>query len=354
MKGLRKSLAVMAAAVMLLTLVPALALAQSGEVTGTFSVNHPPEVVSITYTGSMDPQSDASITVNIKDQDDITDLETVVMKIFYREDGAWDLTTAQAAAGDVNEAGVITWTQDTDTFVLTGPGATTWALGTGSLAPGSVTGAGGDFTFVIKPGQVARETPGQDETAAGGPDRSSACWFIYAKVTDDVAQWDETESVADGAVEFDMNFWCEVTAITGSVNFGSLLSGATYDDTKQTGNDIKYVANGYYDEKVQTDATWTRTPAGTDATLDPDSDPALANNFALKADDADVLTAAVFVPATVIAIDEAAIDGGLINDITGEAGDTVANILAIQLHTTFEGGTYDGTITFVAVAHSFV
>lgn len=326
MKGLRKSLAVMVTAVMLLALVPAVALAvEEDTVGGTFSINAPPSITSVNLWNTsgpaevtaMTPQVEFDVRVKVTDADGLTDLDTIVVKIYYDNsvEGTTEAEFDAVAAGDAQTAIIITWTQG-GTFVLTEETDSSWDLGTGVVGTADSATA---FQFKFTVGKVATESFG------GAADD----WQIAAKVTDDAAQTDWAAD-AEGST---MAWYGEIDVPTATVDWGTINPGMTFaegDPSEEAlGVTVNYISNGAYDEKVKSDAVWTSAGAAPDADLALDGVTNVAQEFALKADDTGTLTSAVVVNAAGVVIDDA------------------ANALWLQLNATFEKDVYSGTITYI-------
>jgi len=330
MKGLRRLLAVVVAGAMLLTLVPALALAAEDSLTGTFACNATPSVTSVTLTETaMTPQTEYSVTVALSDADNLSDLSTVVLKVWYDSD-AGNPTEGEydAATANTQTCAIITYTLSGDTFAIDPSASTTWSLGTcTALEAGEKSSTTGDCIFVFTPGKVATETTGTDN------------WQVAAKATDSGSQTGFDYDSTPGAT---MAWYGEVAVTPTSVDFGTLVAGTAFaDGTPQTVYDasgVNYIANGAYDEKVKASSDWSG------ATLEPvEKAPAsmTADTFSLKADDTATLGTAVMVDATGVAVDDTGTQ-------TTESGDDVdTNTLWIQLASSFTAGNYNGTIYYI-------
>lgn len=335
MKGLSKLLATGLAAALLLTLVPAVALAGEDSVSGTFKCNAAPTVSSVTLTdGAMTPQTEYTVTVAVGDADNLSDLSTLVLKVWYDSNGGAPTEGEyDAAAANTQTGAVITYTVLGDSFVIDPTGAsTTWALGTCTeFDAGEKAATSGDCLFVFTPGKVATKTDG------------SAVWQVAVKITDSGSQTAFDYDSTPGAT---MAWYGEVAVTPTSVDFGTLVKGTAFDSyTPQTVYDtsgVNYIANGAYDEKVKATSSW-----GT-ATLEiVEKAPSAmtADTFSLKADDTATLGSAVMVDTTGATIDDT--DG-----LTTEAGDDVDNNnLWIQLASSFTSGEYNGNIYYIIAAH---
>jgi len=330
MKGLRKVLAVMVAVAMLLTLVPALALAAEDSLTGTFTCNSEPSVTGVTLTETaMTPQTEYSVTVALSDADNLSDLTTVVLKVWYDSDGGNPSEGEyDSASADTQTCAVITYTLSGDAFEIDPSASTTWSLGScTALEAGEKSSTTGDCIFDFTPGKVATE-------AAGG-----ANWQVAAKATDSGSQTGFAYDTTPGAT---MSWYGEVSVTPTTVDFGTLIKGTTFAGcTPQTVYDsggVNYLTNGAYDEKVKATSDWSG------ATLEPvEKAPGsmTADTFSLKADDTATLGSAVMVDTSGVAIDET-------GTLTSEDGDDVdVNTLWIQLASSFTSGDYNGTIYYM-------
>jgi hypothetical protein len=316
---------------LMLALVPATTFAATeGGATGTFSNNNSP---SITYvklydtggtpgeTAAMTPQIEYDARVKVTDGDGKADLTTIVVKIYYDADGSTSGTEFDGKAADTQNCAIITWTQSSGIFSIEPSASTTWSLGGTSVEPANLDG---EFQFKFTVGKVATETTG------------SAKWQIAARVTDDSAQtvW---AADADSAT---MAWYGEITVPAATVSWGTVNPGMNFaagtPSEQPLGATITYISNGAYDEKVKSSATWS-----TVATLDVTGVCDDPNEFALKADDSGTFTSAVLVDTTGAAIDESGTQ-------TPETGDNAANnTLWLKLASTFDKGTYSGTITYI-------
>lgn len=322
---LRRGLSVIAVLLLISVLSPATVFAaETGDVTGQFSVGQPPTVDSVSLSQTaMVPQTSYNVTVQVSDTDTLDDLTTVVFKVWYDSNGSTPLQTEfDSAAANTQTCAIITWTNGSG-FDISSGSTTTWALG--SCTEPTLTNTTGSFSFVFTPGKVAYETTGSDK------------WQIAAKATDASAGtgWNYD---GEGA---SMNWYGQITVPTTTIDWGTLVGGTDFSSTlKALGNTINYVANGNYAEHIRSTATWAG--ASEDATLDAGGTCASAQQFALKADDTATLTTAVLVSTTGTPIDN--------SGRTGENGlnETSMN-LWIKLAPTFAADDYEGTITYSIV-----
>lgn len=291
----------------------------------------PPTVNSVTLPEtSMTPQTQYSVTVVASHANKLSELSTLVLKVWYDSDGGIPpVGEYDAATANTQTCAIITYTVSTGTFAIQPSASTTWVLGTcEAFTAGEKAAPTGDCIFRFNPGKVATETTG------------SANWQVAAKATASTTtgfSYDTTPGAA-------MNWYGEISLPSpSSVNWGEVDPGTDFGDpTKQGAISITYIANGDYDQKVRSTATWTGAPSGT-ATLDATGNCANPDQFALKADDTDVLGTAVQVLLAGNTIDATGTQ-------TVEAGDTVAsNALWLKLADVFHVDTYTGTITYIIV-----
>lgn len=330
MKG--KIIALVLAMLLVMTVAsPAVLAAPEGQVTGRFGINAPPTITSVSLTPTaVTPQTSSTVSVVVSDSDNISDLSTLVVKVRYDADGGIPTVGEfdAASAGVQTAVAIVTWTHtggNNSTTVLT-PAATTWSV-SGYTVPttnGNFNGTSFTFSFPITIGKVATETSG------------SALWQIDAKATDSVGQTAYNYD-AEGAA---MNWYGEITVPAGTLDWGSLPPGSDFAATsKPFGSTIAFVANGPYDERVRSSASWTG--ATYTATLDATGAAANAGQFSLRADDTSTLGSAVLVDSTGVTVDDTGVQ-------TAEAGDSAANYyLWLKLAPVFNKDVYNGTITFI-------
>jgi len=343
----KKGLSILVALALVLPLVLALPVyaAEEGSVTGQFGINVAPTVDSASLTATaMTPQTEYTVSVQVSDADTINDLSTVVLKVWYDSDGGTPSEGEfDGQSADVQSCAVITWTADdpggttyTGSAALT-PAGTTWSLGASTLPAkggGANPGDFGDttftFQFVFTVGKVATETPGSD------------IWQIAAKATDTMSQTGWNNDGEGSSV----NYYGEITVPAATVDWGSMKAGTDFNGTgsqQALGVTVSYVANGNYDKKVKSGASWSgSTYTGN---LDATGACGSAQQFALRADDTATynVSTAVLVDTTGVSIDAAGTQ-------TSEAGDSVAAMnLWLKLASTFNSDTYSGTITYSIV-----
>lgn len=330
MKGFRKILAIGLAAAMLLTLVPAVALAGEDSLSGTFKCNSAPTVTGVTLTETaMTPQMEYNVTVAVGDADNLSDLSTLVLKVWHDSDagnpseGEYD-----AASADTQTGAIITYTVSGDDFAIDPSASTTWVLGTcTAFDAGEKSSTSGDCIFTFTPGKVATETTGSDN------------WQVAVKITDSGSQTAFDYDSTPGAT---MAWYGEVAVNPTSVDFGTLVKGTAFAScTPQTVYDtsgVNYLTNGAYDEKVKASSGWS---GATLETVEKAPGSMTADTFSLKADDTATLGTAVMVDTTGATIDDTG------TQTTEDGDDADNNTLWIQLASSFTAGTYNGTVYYI-------
>jgi len=336
---IKRILSILVVSALMLALVPAVALAAEGDTTpGQFELgNSCPENVSVTLkdTGgsavsSMTPQVEYYAAVYVEDANTLDDLSTVTVVIFYDADGTYS-AGEEVGAADTQTRAILTWTNSGGggTFSIdpTG-GGTTWELVTANCVEPTLTDGSGTFEFHFKPGKVATETTGTDK------------WHIWAEADDGDTGCSSNTATDENK---NMDWYGEIDVITSSVDWGTVTPGTGFaNDVNEQGSiEVKYISNGAYDEEIAASTPWTDGGSNS-AALDEDGTPA-ANEFSMKANDADDIGTSVLVKALgtgYTAIDDTGTQ-------TAEAGDDETdNTLWLKLGTPFTDATYSGTIYF--------
>lgn len=303
----------------------------------TYTPPQPPTVDSVTLTEtSMTPQAEYSVTVAVSDADNLSDLTTVVLKVWYDSNGGAP-TEAEfdgKTVGNTQSCAIITYTLSGDTFTIDPSADTSWSLGTCTpFTSGEKAATSGDCIFVFTPGKVATQTTGSDN------------WQIAAKATDSASETGWNYDTTPGAT---MNWYGEIDVPDATTaDWGFVAPGLDFaEDTASSeavGVTITYISNGAYDKKVKTTSPWSGSSYT--ATLDSTGACSSANEFALKADDTGTLSSAVLVDTSGVIIDNT---GGQ----TTEAGDQVTtHTLWLKLASSFNSDTYSGTITYIIAEH---
>ena len=300
--------------------------ASSGQSSGSFQCgNVAPTVGTITtsFTTTMTPGVEYTITVPVTDANTLNDLDTVKVYIYYDADGTYN-TSDRPGSGNTQTCAILTWANPSTWSIDPTGGGTTWAKVDGNSSSPSLSGSSGNFVFSFKPGLVAKETPGAPE------------WHIYAVADDGLATGSNYKE------DMEMAWYGQITVTTPNVNWGSVNPGLNFGDSGSKNGSISmtYITNGNYYENISATSSWTGSPSGT-ATLNVAGTPG-ANEFSLEADDADIIGNAVLVKAspTYATMDNT-------GTFTFESGDTVAtNSIWLKLGTPFTSATYNGTIYF--------
>ena len=331
MTELKRLMYVTTVFVMLLMLsVPALA-DEEGTVGGSFTAaNVLPDVTAlevysdaalITVASNMTPQVEYYVKVTVGDSNTVDDVDEIEVQLFY--DSVGDDPVAPGSA-HTQTCAILTWDKDGGSeWTILPDTDTTWSLDSvDCVKPLDMTVASDFWVFAVTPGMVATESPTTDD------------WDVYAKATDGVGNDDMYTQ------DKEMLWYGEITANTTSANFGSVTPVTGFaDNTNEVGSiSMKYVANGDYDQKVKSAATWTGATysATFDATGTCDDD----QEFSLKAYDADTFGSAVQVDTSGVSIDATGTQ-------TAETGNTVAaNTLWMKV-ARFQTDTYSGNITYI-------
>jgi hypothetical protein len=336
-KVLRRVLGlVFAGALLALSSIPAFA-ATTAPVTGTFSINSTPGTPVVTLTdASTTPYSNHVFTVQVTDADTIDDIQQVVMKFWYDSNGGTPLESEfNSATASAANGAVVTWTKSGQSAVapVLTPGSTTWSLVTYTVPTTLSDRQGTTFTwsFTIRVGKVATVTDALSR------------WQIGAKATDNATAY----AFGYDATNAQMNWYGEISGPSGTLNWGTVAPGTAFNGTgsqKALGQTVTLIANGPYDEKVSTVASWPG--ASYTATYDETGVTGSAQQFSLKSDDT-----ATYASSTLVTLAGSTIDDTGVQ--TTESGDTNSTYnLWIKLANSFSKDTYSGTITFVIATGS--
>jgi len=314
----------------------------TGASTGTFTTaNSTPQVTNLelysdlactTPATHMDPQVTYYVKFTVTDLNSLNDIALITVKLFYDAAGTDLIDESTITAGAAKTAAILTWTKSGDAWAIdpTG-GGTSWYLDTAScLHPtgGALGNNTGDWKFAFKPGKVATESLG------------SADWDIHARATDSLA-------ATGGMYKYDkgMNWYGEVAVSTPSVTWLSIAPGTDFGgtDSQKTDISVKYIANGNYNEKVKSTATWVG--ANNTANLDDvTGDCTNPLDFALKAYHNATIGSSVLVDTTGVVIHDTVTPPTQ----TLESGNTEgANTLWLKLNNSFPNDTYTGTLTYI-------
>jgi len=338
------AIALVAALSLLLT--PA-AYAAEGTTQGSFgAASQPPTVDFIeifsdsgctVVANSMDPLTQYWCKVTVSSPNKLKHLNEVKTTLFYNNSGNPNMVAPGSA--DTQTCAILTCSIGgppgyIQTFSITPiGGGTTWVLGT-CTAPANLNVTTGDWIFAFTPGKVAHEATG---AALPGPDE----WNAQGLATNRNSQTGELY-LRDKL----MNCYSEI-AVTGSVNWGDVPLGLTFEDAvynPRPASDnisINYIANGDYASDIKS-TDWT---SGGETVLldetggDPPTNP---GEFALLASWHNVGSDNVTVQEAIYT------SMYELGTITSEAGITFSNNrLWLSLSATgILPGTYSGTIWY--------
>jgi len=413
----KKLIYIVAALALLLGIIlPSVAFAAGTDTTsttGSFGANNSPPIIDTTQgdtsgvelydsTGatpqtSMTPQVEYDVKVSVTDNNELKDLASVVVTLFYASPTALSGNAAAAQpvvlVGDTTgfnngDAVIISDSLNSETNIIlshvvntsltmttnlaygyTTPTAVvakvptssntqtaailtctiahpsltiTWAIdpnssttwSIGTCVPPTLTDSTGTFQFLFTPGKVAKANI------------NPAKWFIYAKVTDQAA----SSATNCTHAPKDMNIYNEIYNLGGGpVSFGATDPGTT-DKACATPIDAAYIANDNYKVQVRTDhgagnAYWQNgaTPPD-DVTLQTGNGGSPnAGEFVLKAYETATIGSAKQVK---LAYDLDIMNSRTITaDVSGD--DYPATTLWLSLGASnIPSGTYSGTIYF--------
>jgi len=267
---------------------------------------------------SMDPQTLYYARATVTLSNNLSNLQTVRIILFYDSAGTNPLLTEPVTA-DTQTCAILTCTVGTPPTWSIEPNnifpnpLTTWELITGECIQPSLNATSGDWIFAFRPGKVATEAPSLSQP--------NTDWDVQGKATNNNNQSGEIY-VRDKA----MNWYGEIT-VPASVDWGEVPLGLTFEDLiyNPVTLSINYIANGNYYEDISTAEYWTGD--GETVTLDasggnPPTDP---TKFALMADNTDNPASAIIVTTQFKHINASGV-------ITGEAGvDVDTNSLWLSL-----------------------
>lgn len=333
MKAIKTLIAATVVLVLLLSLAVPVALGDENDtVGGTFTAdNLGVDVTALQlYSNAGCTEVAANITpqvmcyakVTVADDNTVDDVDEVVFTLFYDSGGTDPVVPVTP---DTQTCAIFTWDKDggTEWTVSAGAGAT-WAITSGScVKPATMTDPSGDWVFAITAGKVAAESPGTDD------------WDMHAKASDGGG------SDAIYTVDKEMLWYGEITANTVSAAFGPVVPGSGFDDDEnEVGSvSVTYVSNGNYDQLVKSAASWGGVTYT--ATFDAGGTCTSAQEFSLKAFDADTFLSAVQVDTSGVSIDAT-------GTLTTESGNEVTtNTLWLKAASVFAIDTYSGNITYI-------
>lgn len=325
-------------AVLSLLLTPA-AYAAEGTTTGSFGAASQAPTIAIDIwdnsgcTGapvtSMNPLTEYWAKVTVTENNKLKHLDTVKATIYYDSNASHP---AAPGTGNTQTCAILTCTVGTTpTWASDFGGTTTWQLiSADCVQPANLELTTGDWKFAFKPGKVATES------------RSPAVWDAEGKATNKSSQ-----SGVAYVYDKGMNWYGEIN-VTGSVNWGSVPLGLTFQDPtynpKPSSDNItvNYLANGnYYENIASTD--WTSGGETVALDVTGGNPPSSASQFALKASYHNTPSDNVTVNKTPTYTSMKSDEG-----ITVEAGNSVStNRLWLSLSASgILPGTYSGTIYY--------
>ncbi|HEX7363711.1 MAG TPA: hypothetical protein VF366_00865, partial [Dehalococcoidia bacterium] len=279
---------------------------------------------------SMTPQSTYYARASIFLANNLENLQTVELTLFYNPTGADNMTAPTVA--DTQTCAILTCTVgDTPVWTIASGSPTSWTIETTECIQPPLVFTSGDWIFAFKPGKVATENTGV------------ADWDAFCKATRTPSQTGELY-----LRDKDMNWYGEITVNTPSVDWGEVPLGLTSDNTTYNPEtvSIHYIANGNYYEDIRSE-DWTS--GGETVTLDETGidPPAFPGMFALKADDTAVLGNAIIVSASYNHMNDS-------NGLTAEDGVSIeTNSLWLSLSASgIMPGTYTGNIHFQIVSRN--
>ena len=279
---------------------------------------------TITAT-SMTPQVEYAIKVSVTDLDQLFELSTVTVTLYYDANGIYDELEVPGT-GNTQTAAILTLTVGgTPVWAIDPSASTTWTIEVGSSTQPTLTNTSGDFWFHFKPSRVATETA------------DPAKWHIHAVA-------DDGEATAAGYQDNrGMNWYGEFVTNTTDVTWTVVTAGTGFTDdvNEVTAIAITYIANGDYSASVKA-ADWDGAVGGAGAAIyDEIGDTLVAQEFSLMADTNATLPDAVQVLLAGAVVDET-------GTITLEAGDTTTtNTLWLKLADIFAEDVYSGSITYI-------
>ena len=332
-----KRLGLLVSVALLLCLLP-LAYTQAADVTGKFTV--PAAAPSVTalqiyedlectqVAEAMDPQMEYYARATVELISKLKHLKEVKVYIYY------DATGNDGEPGSPNPqtCAILTWTAGPpDSWSIDAGGSTTWSIVSDNCRrPVNLDVTSGDWVFAFIPGKVATETD------------DPADWDGKGTATNKNNKTGAPAYVRDKA----MNFYGEVIIASGLiVDWGEVDPGLMFTDdppNPKTNIEVTYIANGEYNATIR-GKDWDGEVNGTDAAVldeDEQEPPTGANEFALKANDEDVLDSAVWVK-------KSENNNIRTDNQTVEDGTTVpTNTLWLSLSEEFEPDVYSGAIYY--------
>ncbi len=343
-------------ALLALSLAPVSALAADVEgqaaVTGKVTVAASQPTVSFqlysdsgytTTTTEITPQTPVYMKISVSGNNPLEEA-TITVKLFADNDNTAVGTPPSTTSPETYVTFTISYDTNSGQWTLTSDtgGSRTWNI---QLDPAQrqadPTSSSGDFYVIITFGKTARE-------ANTGDTAPYADWDIIVDVTIGSVNPQTGSNSANG---YTVYFYSEVTTSASTIDFGTIEAGQSSVIQSVDGNTansftVLVIANGYYDLKATSDATWT-TSDGYSISLVAGSPG--DGQFALQVDDAGDTNGAPTQPVYVtsdVTSAQAFVDNA---NPTDEAGATHTIYMQITLGTNIHTGTYQGSIAIHAV-----
>lgn len=320
---------ILIALALLFSLVP-VAWAAEDSVTGSFTPTNvlPTVTVLDVYDAAnatitnVSPQVYYFVKVTAGDGNTIDDIDQIDVQLFL---DVGDTDPVAPGVGNTTSCAILTWDKDGggNEWIIDADVPTSWSvLSANCTKPSNMNGASGEWVFVMRAGKVATESPGGDN------------WDTYAEAIDGSGNGDLYTR------DKEMLWYGEIST-ADTADFGGVDNGSGFANDVNEINDVSvnYIANGNYDQRVKSDATWS----GASFTADYDSTGTCndAQEFSLMAYDSDVFGSAVQVDTVGVSID----DTGTITDELGN--DVITNSLWLKIALVFSNDTYSGNIVYI-------
>jgi hypothetical protein len=319
-------------------------------------------------TTVVNPTEEYVMVLDLVEIDGLADIETISFKFFnldrplsqirdsfdsYTSTGILEKDSSFPGFMLSNDAFVVTWDREDNSFTLEGGGSTTWALVQTTMTAVSST----NFVFEIqfRVSKVAL---------------NNNAWYIGALVSNGlVNQRPEDDFFFEGF--YGMNWYGEIEVVSGTgVQWDEVDAGTDFYGPNTTASminvstgdlaSVKYITNGYYQQRIFSSAQWVATEAslplvGEDnfATLTTNSAQSAFTpqtfgiGVALDYDDINVNTRLDSVPITLRGhlLDLDSYNPILWRSRTLESGRTFSNLIfRVALANSFQNATYQGTI----------
>lgn len=325
-----------------------------GPVTGSFQTTVPPSINSIgVYTDasmtivatSLTPLQTYYVKVSVTDNDKISDISLMKLKLFYTEGSSLPAQTgsfADVTSGTEQYTDLYTW--DIDGGDTADASAGTWDISLPEPTTEEKATTSHDFKYTVKIGPVAKETGTSDK------------WQIAAEAIDS-SNYTSYKAYTAGSSVYGlaMNWYGAITVPSTTVAWTNVKTGMGFEDAASakeifpSGSPIKYVSNGNWSGgvKVKTENQAWSTTGGKTVTLKTNHNNA-TNTFSLRASQMKSMPGSVVDETTQIP------EGGTTADLlqsgtmSEEAGWSYTyNALYLSLSSSITyPGTYSGVIHY--------